>query len=172
MEKYANFEVWIDTPSDQPQMFPVQVVNSPAGLASGSLALNLEDHELTTGLSIVQTPGPALAEREIFGRQILNALFTGKVRDIWQTSRGRVDAGEADGLHLRLLINDPRLAALPPNQPPNYLSPISGHFTRRSSLFSLASNAPMAVLPYPARSPGCYSRLATGYSVTWVGARP
>jgi hypothetical protein len=51
--------------------------------------------------------------RESFGRKLFEALFRGKVRDVWKTSRGRLSGGEADGLRLRLCINDPQIAALP-----------------------------------------------------------
>lgn len=118
MERYTDFEVWIDLPATSPNpgnpsAYPVRVTISPAGPATGRLDLNLGEQDFQNKLSVVRDMGPDLASRQAFGQWLFEALFRDQVRDTWKTSRGRVDAGEADGLRLRLWINDPQLAVLP-----------------------------------------------------------
>lgn len=96
--------------SNTPDVFPVQVVISPAGSATGELALPISAPDFKTELVKVQSAEPDLELRKSFGKRLFEALFTGKVRDVWVASRDRVNA---DGLRLRLLINVPELAVLP-----------------------------------------------------------
>jgi hypothetical protein len=118
LKRYTDFEIWIDAPAASPSagsptIFPVRVATSLAGSASGSLTLNLEDQIFKNELSVVRSEGPDLVSRQAFGRKLFDALFRDKVRDAWMTSRGRLAAGEADGLRLRLAIDDAQVAALP-----------------------------------------------------------
>ncbi len=116
--RFADFEVWIGSAtlpsmSDTPGVFPTQVFSSPAGPATGELTLPINETDFQAELVQVRSIDPNLELRKSFGKQLFEALFTGKVRDTWVASRGRVNAGEADGLRLRLWINEPELAALP-----------------------------------------------------------
>jgi hypothetical protein len=118
MKTYTDFEVWIDLPAEPPAeggslVYPVRVTYSPAGPATGTLELNLQDAEFKTALTHVRGIGPVLDRRQAFGQRLFEAVFKDEVRDKWQNSRGRVDGGQADGLRLRLWINVPELAALP-----------------------------------------------------------
>jgi CHAT domain len=118
MTRFADFEVWIDSTtlplaSNTPTIFPVQVFSSPAGPATGELTLPITGTDFQTKLVQVRSIDPNLELRKSFGKQLFEALFIGKVRDAWVASRGRVNAGEADGLRLRLWINVPEVAALP-----------------------------------------------------------
>lgn len=113
--RFADFEVWIGSAtlpsmSNTPDVFPVQVVISPAGSATGELALPISTPDFKTDLVQVQGAEPDLELRKSFGKRLFEALFTGKVRDVWVASQNRVNA---DGLRLRLLINMPELAVLP-----------------------------------------------------------
>ncbi len=116
--RFADFEVWIGSAtlpsmSDTPGVFPTQVFSSPAGPATGELTLPIAGIDFQAELVQVRSIDPDLELRKSFGKQLFEALFAGKVRDTWVASRGRVNAGEADGLRLRLWINEPELAALP-----------------------------------------------------------
>ena len=118
MKRYADFELWINSPTapnaaGYPSANPVHVTVSPAGPASGIMELDVTDQGFQHELSVVRDMGPDLPSRQAFGQRLFEALFRNRVRDAWMTSRGRVDAGEADGLRLRLWIDDPQLAALP-----------------------------------------------------------
>jgi hypothetical protein len=118
MKRYTDFEIWIDLPAAPPgggsaPAYPVRVTTSLAGSASGTLELDVADQGFLNKLSVVRDMGPDLSSRQAFGQRLFEALFRDRVRDAWMTSRGRVDAGEADGLRLRLCINDPQVATLP-----------------------------------------------------------
>jgi hypothetical protein len=119
MKRYTDFEIWIDAPAvaspapGSPASFPVRVATSLAGSAKGTLELNLGDATFNNELSVVRDMGPDLPSRRAFGQKLFAALFRDQVRDAWMTSRGRLAAGEADGLRLRLAIDDPQVAALP-----------------------------------------------------------
>lgn len=118
MKRYTDFEVWIDAPAappspGSPTVFPLRVATSLAGSANGVLELELENQTFQNELSVVRSEGPDLPSRQAFGRKLFDALFRDKVRDAWMTSRGRLAAGEADGLRLRLAIDDAQAAALP-----------------------------------------------------------
>lgn len=118
MKRYTDFEIWIDAPAappsaGSPPVYPVQVTTSLAGSASGSLELDLANQGFQNELSVVRDMGPDLPGRQAFGHKLFEALFRNQVRDAWMTSRGRLAAGEADGLRLRLWINDPLVALLP-----------------------------------------------------------
>ncbi len=118
MQRYTDFEIWIDVPmvpasAGASPHYPVRVMTSLAGSASGSLELDLADQDFRNELSVVRDMGPDLPARQAFGTRLFEALFRDEVRDAWKISRGRLAAGEADGLRLRLWISDPQLAALP-----------------------------------------------------------
>jgi hypothetical protein len=118
IKQFADFEVWIGVsafpaPGSVPGIFPVQVFSSPAGPARSELVLNVTSADLLTELVQVQGVDPNLQVRKAFGKRLFEALFTGEVRDAWMVSQGRIKAGEADGLRLRLWINVPELAVLP-----------------------------------------------------------
>lgn len=118
MKRYTDFEIWIDSPAAPPSpgsaaVFPVRVTTSLAGSANGSLVLDFDDQTFKNELSVVRDMGPDLPSRRAFGQKLFDALFRAKVRDAWMTSRGRLAAREADGLRLRLAIDDPQVAALP-----------------------------------------------------------
>jgi hypothetical protein len=118
MNTYIPFEIWIDAPaasvpSKGTVVYPMRVIDSPAGPAEGSLALKFSDKTFKTRLAGVQGEGVDLDQRKAFGEMLYLALFNGKIRDAWMESRGRVAAGQASGLRLRLWFNDPALAALP-----------------------------------------------------------
>ena len=119
MKRYTDFEIWIDSPATPPSAgsspaYPLRVTTSLAGSASGSLELDLADQGFQNELSVVRDMGPDKPSRQAFGTKLFEALFHDKqVRDAWIASRGRMDGGEADGLRLRLWINDPQVAELP-----------------------------------------------------------
>jgi hypothetical protein len=118
MKTYASFEVLVDHPAAKDQgeeaaPLPVLVLSSPAGPATGELKLDLAAEEFRTQLALARGEGPNLAARRAFGERLFLALFNDDVRDAWRTSLAKAQPPEADGLRLRLWINEPRLAALP-----------------------------------------------------------
>src|SRR5262245_60308221 len=117
MNDFADFEIWVGTgiPSTggNETTFPVHVINSPEGPASGELKLDLSKADFKTNLTLVRSVDPNLPLRQSFGEQLFTALFGGAVLETWRASWGRVDGGAAAGLRLLLWFESPELAALP-----------------------------------------------------------
>ncbi|MBC1225200.1 CHAT domain-containing protein [Nostoc sp. UCD121] len=115
MKTFADFEVWIglqtiSTQSRESTSFPVQVLSSPAGPATGDLELDLSADDFKSELIQIQGIDPDEDLRKSFGSLLFKALFKRSVGEAWANSRGRVGDGV---LRLRLWINVPHLAALP-----------------------------------------------------------
>jgi len=118
MKSYASFEIWIEPAEKQPANpkappYTVRVTDSPAGPAAGTLSLNLANKKFKTEINRVMGEDNNLEPRRALGERLFGALFQGKVRDAWVETRGRVAAGQAAGVRLRLWVSDPALAALP-----------------------------------------------------------
>lgn len=118
MKVFSSFEVWIDPPvasnsTGKSIHHPVRVIDSPAGAAFGFLNLDLKSKKFREALAAVRGEGSDLQVRKDFGGALHQALFSGDVRDAWTTSLGRVEAGQSNGISLKLWINDPGLAVLP-----------------------------------------------------------
>src|SRR5262245_24196036 len=112
MPSFADFEIWINAPV-KASVYPVQVFSSPAGPAEGELELDVTAPNFQAALAQVSGVDPDAKLRQNFGALLFKELFKEAVLDVWQRSLGRVDAGEADALRLRLAITPPELAALP-----------------------------------------------------------
>lgn len=150
MDSFEHFEVWIGAGekspgSGKPLLYPVRITDSPAGAADGSLALKITAPAFRSRQSIVTGTGIDLQARKDFGASLYNALFQGKVRDAWLESRGRIDGGQAPGLHLRLWIGDPELAALPWEL---LYDPAGDVFLATSSNMALSRYLPVPEPPY------------------------
>jgi CHAT domain len=116
MKQYADFEIRIGTPllaDSSKGIFPVYAQSSIGGPADGQLLLDLTDQQFKADLAKVRGIDPNLELRQSFGEMLFKALFADDVRDLWNTSVGRIEGGEADGLRLHLWIDVPDLAILP-----------------------------------------------------------
>jgi hypothetical protein len=117
MKSFADFEVWIRrTPppnagGQQPKC-EVRVFSSPAGTAVGELKLDPQDPTFKTALVEVSGINPNLPRRTEVGQKLFSAIFNDDVLNAWANSWGRVDGGAADGLRLRLFIEDEALSFL------------------------------------------------------------
>src|SRR5262245_14129111 len=87
--------------------------HTPAGPATSTLALDLNDPETKRLLNIVLDDGPDLDNRQAFGERLFKALFHDEVHAYWQQVRGRQDATPKCVLRLRLWIEPPEIAVLP-----------------------------------------------------------
>jgi hypothetical protein len=115
MKNYADFELWVNMASDTQNptlQYPLQILSSPAGMASDIFRLDLTDETFKSELEQVRSIDPNLKLRKTFGRKLFDALFVGEIKNNWLESKGRIAAG-FDGLHLRLCIYPAELAALP-----------------------------------------------------------
>lgn len=111
MKTYADFEVWISA-NPAAGAYPVRVFSSPAGPATGELKLDLFAADFLSELALVRGVQQDLDRLRAFGRKLFAALFSGRVRDAWNESVGRINADNS-GLRLRLWIEAPELALLP-----------------------------------------------------------
>jgi hypothetical protein len=109
---FGHFELRVGEKTPHARGYPVRV-DSTQGPAQGDLILDLDDPGLQADLVRVQGIDPDLKLRQRVGSRLFEALFQGDVRDAWSRCRGYVDAGRIDGLHLRLEIESPPMAALP-----------------------------------------------------------
>ncbi|MGA9768606.1 MAG: CHAT domain-containing protein [Blastocatellia bacterium] len=116
MKDYEDFEVWIGMPAEAGK-YPVNIFSSPAGPAAGVLELDLGSEQLAQfKKDLVKVQGIVMDQqlRESVGNRLFEELFKSDVRDVWNSSKGRVAANAASqGLRLRLWVNPPELAALP-----------------------------------------------------------
>lgn len=110
---FGTFDLFVDDPRPGEGQYPLSVLDSPAGPAEGAMTLDLGREEFKTDLAKVRGIDPDLASRQRFGEALFLALFSGEVRRAWDTSRGLMDSGDAEGLHIRLRIKPTELASLP-----------------------------------------------------------
>lgn len=107
--QYADFEIWVD-PAPAPP-YPVRVIHSPAGTATGEMILDVHDKEFRADLETVRKDYPNGELRQKFGQDLFRALFVDDVLARWHGSLGALK--DVDGLRLRLRMDAPQLAALP-----------------------------------------------------------
>lgn len=107
--QFADFEILISAAS-APGHYPIQVIESPAGQAQGTLALDLE--ALRATLSSLETGPTDEAFFTGLGRTLFNALLPDALGDLYRASLGHT-RGAGKRLRLRLRADPPELAALP-----------------------------------------------------------
>ena len=120
--QYLDFEVEIGAAADGG--YAVRVLRSPAGEATGTMRLSVENLQLGDRIEALQTAllrsgvsghAPASPEAgtvEEFGRELWAALFTGDVLATFEVSR-REARQAGGGMRLKLRVAPPELAALP-----------------------------------------------------------
>jgi hypothetical protein len=116
---FADFELWINNLASpavagSADGYAVQLVNSQAGIETGTLKLDLSEEGFNTSLVQVHGVGAAPDVRKDFGKLLFSALFNSSIEQMWRTSQGIVAGGnEYAGTRLNLLINPPELSELP-----------------------------------------------------------
>lgn len=121
---YLDFELHISPGSGR--QYPVTLVKSPAGVASGTLQFPFDtlalEHQLR-GLELavlksgslrrdIVLGSPETASVADFGRQLFGALFSDQIQTAFRRSQDRAQS-ERKGLRVRLRVDAPDLAALP-----------------------------------------------------------
>lgn len=121
---YLDFELHIEPGTGR--QYPVSVVRSPAGVASGTLQFPFDtlalEHQLR-GLELavlkssslrrdIVVSAPETSSVAEFGRQLFASLFTDHVETAFRRSQDRAQS-ERKGLRVRLRVDAPELAALP-----------------------------------------------------------
>ncbi len=105
----ADLEILI-SPATSPGCYPVQIIESPAGQASGTLTLDLE--ALRAALNDLDGGAANEASLTSVGRTLFNALLPESLQNLYHTSLG-LARGAGKRLRLRLRADPPELAALP-----------------------------------------------------------
>jgi tetratricopeptide (TPR) repeat protein len=108
---YLTFDLRIFGAQDV-EVYPVSVLDSPAGQFDAEFRLPLTQAELDELISLMLDG--ELSEEEIckFGKKLFAALFDGVVGQLWERSLGRT-AAQGQGLRLRLRIDSPELQQVP-----------------------------------------------------------
>lgn len=108
--EYDSFEILIG--KKNPQGYPVTIIQSPAGDASGFFLLEMDDIDLVNALSSVENGETSEELLNGLGRFLFDALFTQEIAKIFSSSLSMVRSqGRRLRLHLRL--EAPELATLP-----------------------------------------------------------
>jgi hypothetical protein len=110
--RFDDFEVLI-TPDQGNGIYPVSVIQSTAGQASGVFALPLSPREIETALHRMRNLDTDETMLMEFGARLFSALFSGDVLSRYAESVGISRAKEHKGLRIRLHIQAPELAGLP-----------------------------------------------------------
>ena len=120
--QYLDFEIEIASAAEGD--YAVRVLRSPAGEATGTMRLSLEDMQVGERIDALQTAllrsgvsghAPAMPEAktvEQFGKDLWGALFSGDVLAAFEVSRSRAKQS-GHGIRLKLRFASPELAALP-----------------------------------------------------------
>jgi hypothetical protein len=120
--EYLDFEIEITAAAEG--SYDVRVLHSPAGEATGTMRLSLEDMQIGDRIETLQaellrsgaaghtpsTPG-ALTVKQ-FGKELWAALFSGEVLVAFELSRAQAKQRDK-GMRLKLRVGSPELAALP-----------------------------------------------------------
>ncbi len=107
---FDDFEVLIAAEKGD-GVYPVTVIESPAGQANGEFLLPMSQEELQAAIASMQTLDTDEAMLTDFGIRLFSALFNGDIRTRYAESVGI--AREKKGLRIRLHIDPPELAGLP-----------------------------------------------------------
>ena len=113
--EYLDFEVEVSPAAAGGHA--VRVFRSPAGQATGTLRLGMDESALAAAVDSLQAAllggdgGEAKAVLEL-GQALWDALFTGEVLACFEISR-RLAREEQKGLRLQFQVSSPELAALP-----------------------------------------------------------
>jgi len=126
VQEYLDFVIRVE--KGDGQSYPVSLITSPAGEASGTMVLPLSSADWQSRLSAVANARGANSSRKMeiagigerstlqhtreLGQSLFEALFSGQIRGCYQTSLHQATE-EGKGLRLRLRIQAPDLAALP-----------------------------------------------------------
>ena len=120
--EYLDFELEIAAAAEG--SYAVRVLRSPAGEATGTMRLSLEEMQIGDRIDVLQAellrsgtgaPAPAPPKAlsvEQFGRELWSALFSGDVLVAFEVSRAQAKQREM-GMRLKLRVAPPELAALP-----------------------------------------------------------
>ncbi len=119
---YFNFELEIGARNGD--VYPVSVIRSAEGEAYESMHFPFGEQTLATQLVTLQQflvnpgegdsqfPSPGEQSAQKFGQALFNALFTGEIGILYETSRA-IAKNRGKGLRVKLRIQPPELAALP-----------------------------------------------------------
>lgn len=110
---FRNFDLLIESRHTADDRYPVRVLDSPAGPATGWMVLDQEEEPFKADLLRVRGVDPNGPLRRSFGEGLFRALFANAIGSVWDTSRGWIDGNQAEGLHIRLGIEPPELGSLP-----------------------------------------------------------
>lgn len=120
--EFLDFELRISR--GHRKRYPVTVLHSPVGETTGSFVLPFSQTQLDDLRSTVQvalllsrvrtraTLTPELQKIRIFGGELFNALFSDRVRSVYDSSL-RFALGQNKGLRLKLRVEPPELACIP-----------------------------------------------------------
>ena len=125
MEKYYNFDLWIERTEGERFRASVVGLDLALGLGEADEAFEapfvpgqLEDllnklRQPLRDLNVAAPPSPLPRKiEEEIGRRLFRAVFQGKVEQFWRQARLQAQANKA-GLRLRLRIADPELTRWP-----------------------------------------------------------
>ncbi|HZT98009.1 MAG TPA: CHAT domain-containing protein [Ktedonobacteraceae bacterium] len=119
---YLNFE--LEIAAGNGSEYPVTVMRSPGGEAYETMHFPFDEQALKNQLAALQNvllspdgPSPQIPSAgkqtiQDFGQALFEALFTGKVHDLYVASRSEAIM-QGKGLRVKLRIHPPELAALP-----------------------------------------------------------
>lgn len=120
--EFLDFEIRIGRM--QRKRYPVSVLHSPVGEASGSFALPFSSRQLGDLKSTVQSAlllsrvrtrsvlAPELQKIRNYGGELFNALFTDRIRSVYDSSL-HLALSQGKGLRLKLRVEPAELAWLP-----------------------------------------------------------
>jgi len=120
--EFLDFEIRIGR--IQRKRYPVSVLHSPAGEASGSFVLPFSSRQIGDLKSTVQSAlllsrlrtrsvlAPELQKIRNYGGELFNALFTDRIRSVYESSL-HLALSQGKGLRLKLRVEPAELAWLP-----------------------------------------------------------
>ncbi|MEJ2555785.1 MAG: CHAT domain-containing protein [Anaerolineae bacterium] len=108
--RFDDFEILIAADRGD-RVYPVTVLESPAGQADGKFVLPMSDQELEAAMGSMQALATDEAMLTDFGVRVFSSLFHGDVLSRYAESVGITR--ERKGLRIRLRVVPPELAALP-----------------------------------------------------------
>jgi hypothetical protein len=110
---FGTIDLLIASPHPADNRYPVRVLDSPAGPASGFMVLDQEKEPFKSDLLRVRGIDPDAPLRKSVGVKLFKALFSDDIGSAWNATRGWIEGNQADGLHIRLRIEPPELGLLP-----------------------------------------------------------
>ena len=146
---FSDVDIRVEN-SMEPGRYPV-AIDSSAGDASGTLALNLADESLKQALQAIENSQTDESFFLKFGRRLFEALLPDQVAMMFRTAFGHA-RGAGDRLRVRLRLRPPELSALPweflyDPQPDLFLAISSNVVLSRYVVDAASFAKPMTVTP-------------------------